>query len=258
MSEITEKLDISEFNIDTKKNMEIRTNVVVIGLGATGSSFLLLLGHFLKYYPRYNIRLYDFDHITNDNYEVSMYGFFANFQLEPNHRSKAMTGFRLLSRLSGIGKYRVTSNDKNNKIHYSVDQVDMSTLERDYKGKNELDYIFIFTDNNESRYEVAKYHQKYPHTKVFDCRVGSYSEFEVYYSDNPEKYMKTIYFNDDNTPKYIVTNNVCLDARMNFTIAMSSSSLLMNLFIQHLRGDITEDFKHVMMGKDYIGEIKGY
>lgn len=258
MSEIVEKLDISEFNIDTKKNREIRTNIAVIGLGATGSSFLLMIGHFLKYYSRYNIKLFDFDHITNDNMEVSMYGFFPSFELRQSQKSKAISSYRLLSKLSGIGEHRVHMNTNNNKISYSTVKVDMDVLERDYGKKNELDYIFVFTDNNESRYEVAKYHQKYPQTRIFDCRVGSYSEFEVYYSNNPEKYMRTIYFNGDGTPRSIITNDICLDARMNFTIAISSSSLLMNLFIQHLKGDITEDFKHIMMGKDYIGEITGY
>ena len=44
----TEKLDVSKFEVSVKGNPNIKTNMAIVGLGATGSSFILLLAHFLK------------------------------------------------------------------------------------------------------------------------------------------------------------------------------------------------------------------
>lgn len=254
----TASLDVSKYTLPIKDNAIIRSNIVVVGLGATGSAFMLLLSHFLKYHVRYNVIIYDYDFISHENMSVSMYGFFGNIGLNYSRDSKASSCARLLDRLSNQDndvEHRGRNN--HNKIDYIHDSVNYKTLKANH---NKIDYIFVFTDNNSSRHEVSKYHSKHPDTIVFDCRVGSYSEFEVYYSSNPDKYSKTIYYDDKKRtkPSKIITNDICLDDRMNFSIAMSSCSLLMNLFLKYLKGDMKQDFKHIMIGNDYIGEISGY
>jgi len=252
----TEKLDINSLNMPIEDNPSIYTNVVVVGLGATGSSFILLLAHFLKYVVRYNIHMFDFDHIEEHNNRVSMYGFYDKLGFHLPMNRKADTSARLLKKFLGGARFR---NTKNISIDTYRARVDERLLNRTFRGIN-IDFIFVFTDNNESRHEISQYHIKHPNTVVFDCRIGSYDQFEIYYSNNPSKYAKTIYYEKDKiTPRVIDNNtNVCLDDRMNFSIAMASSSLLMNLFVKHLRGNMKDDFKHIMIGNDYLGEIKGY
>jgi len=257
MSESSEKLDVSQFNIDMTDKKITRSTIAIVGLGATGSSFMLLLAHFLKNYNNYDVKLFDYDYIESHNYNVSMYGFASTIGVNLTDGNKANSSRRIVRHLANL---RIGSRNRNNNNVLALEsKVTMDLLEAEYPRGTNLDYIFIFTDNNESRHEIAKYHQKYPGTIVLDCRVGSYSQFEVYFSNNPTKYMKTIYFDDDKvTPSHIEGNNICLDQRMNFSIAMSSASLLMNLFIKYLKDDMKSDFKHIMIGDDYIGEVTGY
>ena len=252
----TEKLDIDSLNLEIKDNPNIYTNVVVIGLGATGSSFMLLLAHFLKYVVRYTIHIFDFDYVSRPNRRVSMYGFYNDLGIDTPMGSKVNSSMRILKRLLGGLSFR---REKLHNLHAYEIRVDEGILNSHFRGTN-IDYIFVFTDNNESRHEVSQYHIKHPNTIVFDCRIGSYDQFEIYYSNNPSKYAKTIYYEEDKTTPRAIDNNtnVCLDDRMNFSIAMASSSLLMNLFVKHLRDEIKEDFKHIMIGNDYLGEVKGY
>ncbi len=255
---IPKSLDITEFGIDIKDNEAIKTNIVIIGVGATGSSFMLLLAHLLKYTNRYHVTIYDHDYIENHNNAVSMYGFMSRMRIDyRNAGSKAIASKRLLRQLIGMGNNIPIREVNFHTIKSNNTRVDKSILDVLHE---RIDYIFVFTDNNLSRYEVAKYHLEHPDTIILDCRVGTYDQFEVYFSNSPSKYMQTIYFDDDEKtkPSKIVTNNVCLDDRMNFSIAMTSSSLLMNMFTQHLKGDMKQDFKHIMIGRDYIGEVKGY
>lgn len=248
------KLDMNDFNIDMSDNPNAQVNIAVIGLGATGSAFMILLAHLLKYVTRYTIHLFDFDVIEEHNKRVSSYGFYDSWRFDKEMLSKSESAMRILRRL--VSELLITKNK-----HVLKSYKDMVTNELLTKmfNKVDLNYIFIFTDNNESRYEMSQYQLANPHTKVFDCRIGSYDQFEVYYSNNPTKYAKTIYYNDDNTPRHLDNRtNVCLDDRMSFSVAMASSSLLMNLFQKHLRDEIKDDFHHIMIGNDYLGVITGY
>lgn len=247
-----ETIDLSEYGVNTK-DQNLKTNMAIIGLGATGSSFMIPLSHFLKYRGNISVTLFDYDHLERQNDLVSLYGFYGQFGINVRNSSKAVTSLRFLTRMLD----RVT--DQNNlELNYNHVKVDMKILEEHYSDK-ELDFIFVFTDNNESRYEVAKYHEKYPETKVFDLRIGTYDQFEIYFSMNPKKYMKTIYFDEDKKPLHIETNKVCLDDRMSFSIALTGATLLMNVFTKFYRNDLPDtDFKHIMYGNNFIGEVKGY
>ncbi len=252
-------IDISKFEIKTKNNPNINTNIAVIGLGATGSSFMLLLSHFLKYSDHYVISLFDFDHIEPRNREVSMYGFANSMGIRLDRHSKVSSSYVILNRLAG--RDNIDGNNglkRTNKVNYYNQKVTSELLEHMFGNKVNLDVIMIFTDNNESRYEVSQYHLKFPKSEIFDVRIGSYDQFEVYYSANPDKYLQTIYFEDDGSITHIETNNVCQDERMHFSIAMAGSSMLMNLFTKWTRNELKTDFKHIMFGRDYIGEVKGY
>lgn len=257
------KLDITQFNIDMKNDLSMRTNIAVIGLGATGSSFLLPLAHYLNYYSRNEVHLFDYDTISNTNRQVSMYGFTEAINVI-HQRRKVETATNILKKFAnhndGMGFNKDYSMRNYNNIHSHNKMVDARLLNVLFNNNDiDLDYIFVFTDNNESRHEISKYHTENPETVIFDCRVGSYDQYEVYVSRNPEKYLQTIYFEDDGeTPLHIETYNVCLEDRMNFSVALTSSSLIMNLFIKHLRGHLTGDFKHIMIGNDFLGEVKGY
>lgn len=251
---IETKLDMNDFNIDMSDNPNAQVNIAVVGLGATGSAFMILLAHLLKYVTRYTVTLFDFDSIEEHNKKVSTYGFYDNLNLEEEMKFKASSSLRILERL--LGTYSI---ERNKHILRAYSTIVTNKLLTEMFTNTNLNYIFIFTDNNESRYEMSQYQLANPHTKVFDCRIGSYDQFEVYYSNNPTKYAKTIYMNDDNTPRHLDNRtNVCLDDRMSFSVAMASSSLLMNLFQRHLRDDIKDDFHHIMIGNDYLGVITGY
>lgn len=253
---IKERLDISKFEVSVKDNPNVRTNMAVVGLGATGSAFMMLLAHYLKYVSNHNIFLYDFDRLKNHNNQVSMYGFTSRLSVRPNNSYKTSYAKGILKRLLGTSEGRPRNNHN---IYVERTRVTTEYLEAQFGKGRILDVIFVFTDTNESRYEVAQYHELYPETVVFDIRVGSYDQFEVYMSKNPSKYNKTIYFEDDGTLTHIDGNRVCLDDRMSFSIAMTGSSMLMNLFTKYMRGGFDEiDFKHIMIGNDYLGEVKGY
>ncbi len=250
----TDKLNITDFDIDMN-NKTIRTNIVVIGLGATGSAFMILLAQFMKLQSRLTVELWDLDHITDLNKSVSIYGLTYNMGIE-TAQSKARMCRNILYQLTNM-RNQSLGNRANNIINIRTSKATYDTLTRQYKGK-EIDFLLVFTDNNESRHEVALYHEANPQTVVIDCRVGSYDQFEVYYSRNPSKYRKTIYYEEDGSPTVHDTYNVCLEDRMNFSIAMASSSFVMNFLVKDTRGQMNTDFKHVMIGNDYIGEVKGY
>lgn len=256
------RLDVSQFEVSVKDNPNARSRMAVVGLGATGSSFMLLLAHFLKYKEMYDIHLFDFDIIEPHNNQVSMYGFTTSMGIPIENRSKVESSGSILRQLLGRESYPKKTKtglrgDHNILTHDS--KVTMDILEALFGDSILLDYIMVFTDNNESRYEIAQYHEKHPDTTIFDIRVGSYDQFEVYMSKNPSKYNKTIYFEDDGTLTHINTNRVCLDERMHFSIAMCGASLLMNLFTKYVRNELDNvDFRHIMYGRDYIGEVKGY
>jgi len=252
-----ERIDISQFEIDVKNNPNTRSNMVVIGLGATGSSFMLLLAHFLKFNSNHDIHLYDFDYIDNHNYQVSLYGFANKFGIGIDRHSKAISSHRILSHLIGDGRSMTALN---NTINHYAERVTCDLLEAKFGEDRFLDYIMVFTDSNKSRAEVAEYHENHPDTVIFDIRVGSYDQFEVFYSRNPTKYAKTIYYDDDGSLRDVENEHrVCLDERMHFSIAMTGASMLMNLFTMYTRDALNDtDFKHVMFGRDYIGEVKGY
>jgi len=252
------KIDLSEFDINMGDNPNMRTHIAVIGVGATGSSFMMLLAHYLKNYSRNHVYLYDFDNIEAHNYNVSLYTFTRPLGVSmPSNKVRG--AYRILMKLTEYNEMTNKRDRNYNDITLSNQKIDERYLSEVHKD-NPIDYIFVFTDNNESRHEIAKYHMKNPKSIVFDCRVGSYDQYEVYFSNNPSKYMQTIYFKKDGkTPRSIDNNtNVCLEDRMNFSVAMMSASMIMNLFIKFLRGNMTNDFKHIMIGNDYLGEVKGY
>ena len=174
-----------------------------------------------------------------------------------NSDSKANSSYRILRKLVGVTNYSRVIN--NHEINDHNRRVTTELLDVMFGENKVLDYILVFTDSNESRHQIALYHNEYPETVVFDIRVGSYDQFEVYYSRNPSKYMQTIYFDDDGIPIHIDANNTCLDERMHFSVAMAGASLLMNLFTKYTRDELEDvDFRHIMYGRDYIGEVKGY
>ncbi len=249
---LVDRLEVNNFSLDVKNNPLLNTSIVVVGLGATGSAFTMILAQYLKYSVRNRIDIYDFDSIEPHNHEVSMYGLFAYMNIGVNSSSKSTSSHRLINTLSGRSSL---GNRNNNEVQSHNQRVNCEVLKENH---DNIDYIFVFTDNNESRYEISKYHTEHPNTVVLDCRVGSYNQYEVYISKNPSKYAQTIYYDEDEQPRNIETNNICLDQRMNFSIAMASSALLMNLFVTEVRGEFDKDFKHIMLGKDYIGEIGGY
>lgn len=251
-----ERLDVSRFDIKINKRVADQpTRMAIVGLGATGSAFILLLGHFLRYNNNMEIHLFDGDHIERHNYQVSMYGIMNRLGISYNERSKAHSSHRLLNSLVGNiddrHYRRITLNYHNKYVNESV-------LMEHFGETTPVDFIFVFTDTNESRFEISQYHSRFPETKIFDIRVGSYDQFEVYFSASPDKYHKTIYFDDDGSVRHIEGNRVCLDDRMSFSVAMAGASYLMNLFTKFFREELDKDFLHVMLGRDYIGEVKGY
>jgi len=252
---MNEMLDISKFNLKVKDNHSLRTRLGVIGLGATGSAFMMPLAHFMKNYGRYDIDLFDPDYIGTENMNVSMYGFSRVMGNSMDTNSKAYSSRSILRHLLNWSSNGILPNA--NVINQHRVKVDYDILRYN---KSAYDVIFVFTDNNKARYEVSKYHSENPKCIVLDCRVGSYDQFELYFSNNPSKYAKTIYYNKDGSLSSLddKTSTVCLDQRMNFSIALTSASYLMNLYVKYLKGDMKEDFKHIMIGNDYLGEVKGY
>lgn len=254
---LSERLDVTKFQVNVKDNPNTRTNIAIIGVGATGSSFLLLLAHFLKYAHNYVISMYDFDHIEQHNNQVSMYGFTHTLGIRNNSNYK-------VDRAKNILTYYLGSDDYDRAINKHIieafrQRVTTDLLITTFGDNRYLDTIFVFTDSNESRYEIAQYHDKYPDTTIFDIRVGSYDQFECYMSKNPNKYNQTIYYEDDGTLTHINANRVCLDDRMSFSIAMTGASMLMNMYTKYMRGGYDNiDFRHVMIGNDFLGEVKGY
>lgn len=256
---MNETLDISKFNLEVKDNKLLRTRMGVIGLGATGSSFLMSLAHFIKNYGRYDIDLFDHDFLTDHNLNVSLYGFSGVLGSVTNTNSKAYTSRDIIRTLVNWHQNGNIIPNGNTVSHFKY-KVDYKKLLYESERTLPFDVLFIFADNNLVRSEVSKYHLKFPNCIVLDCRVGSYDQFELYFSNNPSKYAKTIYYNKDGSLSNLddKTSNVCLDQRMNFSIALTSASFLMNLYVKYLKGDMKQDFKHIMIGNDYLGEVKGY
>lgn len=252
---------LKDFDV-TSENKPL--NIGIVGLGATGSSFIPLLGQWMMYNSNINIRLFDFDHIESHNDSVSMYAFrtmiidkdhWNHLRLIGHSHYKVHVSEEILKQFSNFRQ-----RDNGNTIVAYPDMVSKDYLERNASRNkfDQFDIIFIFADNNQARHEIMTYQETNPTTVIYDVRIGTYREFEIIMSKNAEKFKKTIYYNDDGSVSKINPNGVCLNERMSFSIAMSSSALLMNLFLQSTHGDMKKDFYHFMYGNDYKGEIKGY
>lgn len=250
-------LDITEFQIDVDTNYF--SHVAIIGLGATGSSFLTQWTNYLRHNTSITTYLLDHDTVSRENLQVyfnyNMLYYMKGYNRSITGREKTYVARRFIKCALGDDN-ALTKN--NNKIHDIEANVNFDTLERIFgEFVVELDYIFMFTDNNASRYEIYKYQKKYKKTIIIDVRVGTYDQVEVIYSANAEKYLKTIYLDEGGEPR-IVSNRdrVCLEDRMSFSIASVGASLAMNLFLKIVRDDINKDFKHIMIGRDYIGDVR--
>lgn len=252
---IQELNKLSDFDIGATYQKQ---SMAIIGLGATGSAFLPHLAHYLRYHSDFLIALYDFDVLETHNNRVSMYLFdellTQSFEVDNTKVSHATAMLRNL----------VTEDvlrTQNHEIAQYNEKASLDTLTdlNYYCDSGELDYIFVFTDNTRARYEIGSYQILFPHTTIFDVRIGTYREFEVFVSTSGsgKEYMKTIPMKDGK-PLYVETNGVCLDQRMSFSIAQSASALLANLLVQYEKDELRTNngLYHFMFGQDYIGELK--
>lgn len=260
-------LSISTEDLDLEEYREEIT-IDIVGLGATGSAFLLSLAHFLRNETQqhidYHINLFDFDVIEDHNNRVSLYEFYQELTRsqpisdirEGNH--KVDMSYNMLHTLT---RPSIHQNLDNRLFITPVNEaVSFKSLyEYHAEGEDLPDYIIVFGDNMLVRYEIGRFHQKYPSATVIDTRIGTYNEFELIYSENPLKYMNTIYYNEDGTVKMLENNKVCLADRMSFSIAMSASSMAFNHLLTSLRRSTVfrnEDFSHFIFSNTYRGNIK--
>lgn len=199
----------------------------------------------------------DFDYLESHNERVSIYGFSNSFGRRPMRNTKTSISKKILENLVGLVDTGLLRN--NNRIYTHLAKVDQNYLNEFNNSTRDLRYIFIFTDSNESRYEIAKWSLENPEVTIFDVRIGTYDQFEVYMSNNPKKYIQTIYLDKLGDPVYFDEHAVCQDDRMSFSVAMTGASMIMNMFTKLIRqGYDGVDFKHVMIGNDFLGEVTGY
>lgn len=246
-------IDITKYQIDLKNEVKQKLKIAVIGLGATGSAFIMLLSHFLRYQRNVLIDLFDGDYVEHSNMSVSLYGFMDQINIKPDDDYFKADISRLF--LIKLVQQKII-NSNNIIINSHNDYVDEQYLELLYNDDNPIDAIFVFTDTNESRHEIAQFHLKHPETLIIDTRIGTYDQYEVILSKNADKYHSTIYYENDGSIMHVDEHRLCLDDRMSFSVAMSASALAMNLFMQYGKKQINGDFKHIMIGRDYLGVIK--
>jgi hypothetical protein len=249
-----EGLNLSDFDVSSIVN---KKHIAVIGLGATGSAFLPHLAHFIRYNSGYSIDLYDFDVLEDHNNRVSMYLFddlLSSGRLKDN--SKVSHALAMLQNL--ITNDVLTSQQLD--LQAYNEKVDLKVLNDIHNrcGSDRINYVFVFGDNSEVRYQIALYHLIFPNSVILDVRIGTYREFEIIVSRNPELYLKSLPLDENEQIIHIETNQVCLDERMSFSIAQASSALLSNAFTQLQREQLpfSNGLYHYLHSVEYKGVLR--